>query len=578
MRESMQNRLPILSFVVVLGGTAALLATTAESQVGPPKQYVALQPTSPGTSQSGNVNVSGRITSGQLVTGSFTLSGGSSGLVLTSNGSGVGTWQTPFIQAPYAMSGSFSASIFSATNSGAGNAIFGMSTGLSSSAIRGQSTAVIGIGVSGEASGDNSIGVVGSHTAESGTGAGVEGTTTSAFGTGVRGRNGNAAFGNAVEGIADGQAGYGVYGFSNNATGTGRGVYGRAIAPSATGVYGAHDANGRGVYGTAFGTSGTGVYGRVDTASSGQEAFAIRGLGLGQTAYGGFFEGSTGVYATTLNSGYAGIFVGAVQVTGNMAIGSLAGSERLRIFGNTADVQSITNTGGGRGLFVSTNSDTGIWTNTSTGFAGLDARTASSGGYGVYGVNSNSSGSGSGVVGQTAAGSGWGVYSIGNMGASGVKPFRIDHPLDPENKYLLHYSTESPTPQNFYSGNVTTDKNGKAWVDLPDYFAEINANFKYQLTVLDDSESDGFVQVKVGRKIQGARFLIMTSAPNVEVSWRVEADRNDRWVRQNGAPTEREKPDELKGLYQHPELYGMPPAKGEMHSKLNAKKPGSTPN
>jgi hypothetical protein len=40
--------------------------------------------------------------------------------------------------------------------------------------------------------------------------------------------------------------------------------------------------------------------------------------------------------------------------------------------------------------------------------------------------------------------------------------FEIDHPLDPENKYLSHSFAESPDMLNVYNGTVTTDGNGEA--------------------------------------------------------------------------------------------------------------------
>jgi hypothetical protein len=46
-----------------------------------------------------------------------------------------------------------------------------------------------------------------------------------------------------------------------------------------------------------------------------------------------------------------------------------------------------------------------------------------------------------------------------------------------------------------------------------------------------------------------------------DVSWRVEALRNDRWVQMRGAPVEVDKQGPEKGTYQHPELYGQPPEK-----------------
>lgn len=565
----MNNRIPLSSFFAVCVAIAALLAGTAHSQVGPPKQYVALQPNSPGTSQSGNANLSGTISSSQLVTGGFTMStGAGAGKVLTSNALGVASWQTPSILAPYVLNGNDLFPTFKATNSGIGYAIYGESSGSNASAVRGLSThATLGYGIVGEAYGTQSIGVAGVYSNNTGTGAGVEGWTSSSTGIGVRGINTNPAFGTAVYGEAIGQSSYGVHGYANNISGNGRGVYGQANSFGAVGVYGYNSGNGRGVLGIAGGTSGTGVYGRVDSGSSGQEPAGVRGLCLGQTGIAGLFEGPTGIYAASLNDGYAAHLVGLVQVVGNVGVGSIPGNERLRIFGSTADVQAIYNTGGGRGLFVSTNSDTGIWSTTGSGFAGVDGRTGSSSGYGIYGFNSNSSGTGSGVVGQTATSSGFGVYSIGNFGASGTKSFRIDHPLDPENKYLLHYSSESPYPQNFYNGNITTDGMGYAWVQLPDYFEEININFKYQLTVVDDADSKGFVLAKVSKEIRGGRFQIRTSEPNIKVSWRVDADRNDPWVRQNGAPSEVEKSEEDKGTYQHPELYGQPASRGELYRK-----------
>src|SRR5439155_12595336 len=114
---------------------------------------------------------------------------------------------------------------------------------------------------------------------------------------------------------------------------------------------------------------------------------------------------------------------------------------------------------------------------------GVWGQSDSTSGRGVLGYASNGSGVPYGVLGQAGL-NGWAVYALGDFAASGTKSFRIDHPFDPENKYLLHYATESPSPQNFYSGNIVTDANGYAWVELPDYFAKINTNYKYQLTVI----------------------------------------------------------------------------------------------
>ena len=62
------------------------------------------------------------------------------------------------------------------------------------------------------------------------------------------------------------------------------------------------------------------------------------------------------------------------------------------------------------------------------------------------------------------------MYCDGDMTASGVKSFTIDYPLDPENKALRHYNIESNEVLNMYRGIVTLDANGKAIIDLPEYF------------------------------------------------------------------------------------------------------------
>jgi hypothetical protein len=36
---------------------------------------------------------------------------------------------------------------------------------------------------------------------------------------------------------------------------------------------------------------------------------------------------------------------------------------------------------------------------------------------------------------------------------------------------------------NIYNGNIITDQNGLAVVELPDYFESLNRDFRYQLTV-----------------------------------------------------------------------------------------------
>lgn len=84
--------------------------------------------------------------------------------------------------------------------------------------------------------------------------------------------------------------------------------------------------------------------------------------------------------------------------------------------------------------------------------------------------------------------SGNGFYA-GNLNVTGKLTkgsgsFKIDHPLDPANKYLSHSFVESPDMMNVYNGNITTDRHGLATITLPDYFEALNRDFRYQLTVI----------------------------------------------------------------------------------------------
>ena len=75
--------------------------------------------------------------------------------------------------------------------------------------------------------------------------------------------------------------------------------------------------------------------------------------------------------------------------------------------------------------------------------------------------------------------------------------FKIDHPLDPANKYLSHSFVESPDMMNIYNGNVVTDANGEAVVELPDYFEALNRDPRYQLTVIGS-----FADAQIAREDQ----------------------------------------------------------------------------
>lgn len=125
--------------------------------------------------------------------------------------------------------------------------------------------------------------------------------------------------------------------------------------------------------------------------------------------------------------------------------------------------------------------------------------------------------------------------------------FKIDHPLDPANKYLYHSFVESPDMMNVYNGNITTDANGEAIVELPDYFNALNKDYRYQLTVIGT-----FAQAIVAKKVVNNQFVIKTNQPNVEVSWQVTGIRNDAYAQAHRVVPEVEKENFNKGKYLAP--------------------------
>ncbi|HLV43282.1 MAG TPA: hypothetical protein VKY37_13455 [Brumimicrobium sp.] len=146
----------------------------------------------------------------------------------------------------------------------------------------------------------------------------------------------------------------------------------------------------------------------------------------------------------------------------------------------------------------------------------------------------------------------------GDLNATGVKNFKIDHPADPENKYLYHAAIESDVPYNKYSGNITTDANGEAVVELPEYVQLVNKDFRYNLTVIGT-----FAQAIIGEEVSDNKFIIRTNQPNVKVSWELTGVRNDPYMKQNPYEAEVDKKEGEIGRYLSPELYNQPKEKGQ---------------
>lgn len=254
----------------------------------------------------------------------------------------------------------------------------------------------------------------------------------------------------------------------------------------------------------------------------------------------------------------------AVEVNSNIAGGVAIVANSTALTGNSVAGDFSNESSGGSGVYARANSTTGV----TYGVRGVTSST-SAGAAGVRGEAPSSSSTNYGVYGSATGATAFGVYANGRLGASGTKSFMIDHPLDPENKVLLHYSAESPDVLNIYSGNIELDANGEAWVTLPEYFESINSDPRYTLTSIGAAAP----LLHIAEEVQGNQFKIGGGAPGRKVSWEIKAKRTDRFVTQRGAPTERLKTDGEQGKYLEPALYGKPDEMGIFFAPPKSKTP-----
>lgn len=153
--------------------------------------------------------------------------------------------------------------------------------------------------------------------------------------------------------------------------------------------------------------------------------------------------------------------------------------------------------------------------------------------------------------------------SVGGTISTGAKSFKIDHPLDPTNKYLLHTSIESSDMMNVYNGNVTLNANGEAIVTMADWFEALNKDFKYQLTAIGAPGPNLYI----AEKINGNQFRIAGGTAGMEVSWQVTGVRQDAYANENRIQVEEFKKPEERGKYLHPTAFGQPKEMGISHSE-----------
>jgi hypothetical protein len=323
--------------------------------------------------------------------------------------------------------------------------------------------------------------------------------------TGVRGLTGNAVFDPNVDPPNVGVFGKG--GSNESGDDGALGVFGKSEFRA--GVYG-KSIRSMGVYGES--DSSFGVYGSSDTAAG------VNGRGV-------FGDGVAG--QSNSGNGVAGESIGGFGVYGSSdtGVGVQGTSDK------NAGVHGISNGGGAAGVRA--------WGFGSAGVASLSDDTA-----GVW-------------LGNFSAGEFWGDVNIyGNL-TSGTKSFKIDHPLDPSNKYLYHSSVESPDMKNVYDGVVVLDTKGEAVVVLSAWFDALNKEFRYQLTPIGAPGPN----LHIAKEIENQRFKIAGGSSGMKVCWQVTGIRQDPLAQANPLVVEQDKLANERDHYLHPAAHGYPAQK-----------------
>ncbi len=427
------------------------------------------------------------------------------------------------------------------------------------------------------------------NTSTTGSAYGVYGKSNSTLGVGVRGlapRTGVSGYASNTTGTAYGfygetpsTSGYGVFGAATASSGTTYGVYGRSYSDDGYGVYGRAPLYG--IYGLASATSGNnyGVYG----TSNSTWGIGVRGVAQ--------LYGLSG-YATATDVVNYGVYGSSNSTSGYGVYGTNGAAT-----GTTYGVYGESNSSSGRGVQgISPYLGTYGRAEATTGLNyGVYGRSNSTSGCGVYGIGGATTGENYGVLGKTNSPDGAGVWGDGSYrGVVGVQTgsvgagivgyalggglaakffgfvdvaggmfvsgdmfkgggsFKIDHPLDPENKYLYHSFVESPERKNIYDGTVILDIKGEATVQLPEWFEALNKDFRYQITAIGSPGPNLYI----AQKISGNKFTIAGGSQGMEISWQVTGTRKDAYAVKHPQPLEEYKKEDEKGKYLHPEAFG----------------------
>lgn len=116
----------------------------------------------------------------------------------------------------------------------------------------------------------------------------------------------------------------------------------------------------------------------------------------------------------------------------------------------------------------------------------------------------------------------WGFFSK-------QKHFLINHPLDLENKYLIHSTLEGPEIAVFYRGEAQLS-NGEAIISLPDYFEALTRKENRTVLLTPKFSDDAPISMLAASEVKDGTFtvkMIDSKNPSQKFYWEVKAVRAD---------------------------------------------------
>jgi hypothetical protein len=121
------------------------------------------------------------------------------------------------------------------------------------------------------------------------------------------------------------------------------------------------------------------------------------------------------------------------------------------------------------------------------------------------------------------------VNLAGGIFTPGGKSFRIDHPLDPEHRFLIHACLEGPETAVYYRGQGRLE-GGQARVELPDYFEALARPDGRTVVLTSCCEDNEPISVLAASGIVNGAFNVRAADdrnPRQPFYWEVKAVRAD---------------------------------------------------